>query len=97
MSTFRIGQRVVCVDATQHQYPFPLRVGDVFTVSGTTSCKCGANKITLAEDDFDGLVVFRCCGHVSETAWRDARRFRPLLDASLEEQVNELEEQPVEV
>lgn len=90
MSTFRVGQKVVCVDASSAGYggiPKEMPVqGSCYTVYSPPFINVWDNwAVNIAELEYQDPDI----------GWR-ASRFRPLLDADLEEQVNELEEQTVE-
>lgn len=97
--SFYVGQKVVCIEA--QPLPFQsLQAGALYTVKGIHSCNHGNHMINVGvaslAPNWTGYTRNESCGCRILGKWHGADRFRPLLDASLEEQVNELEEQPVE-
>jgi len=95
MSTFRVGQRVVCVDAESRTgRTSGLVHGRIYKILELFTCKCGRQGVCV---DTEHMTTFcRTCHHLSNKNWNATHRFRPLLDSALEEQVDELEEQTVE-
>ena len=79
MNLFRIGQKVVCVNAIWNtNCTHPLVKGNIYTIYGFYTCECGSEQFYL--DEVPDIVHIRCkCQKTSERrhsyySWR----FRPL-------------------
>lgn len=71
--TFRVGQKIVCIDASQSMtttHVAPLLQGAIYTVA----------DIIRAKDDSVGLMLFEIPSKGPDWIGYDPDRFRPLVD-----------------
>jgi hypothetical protein len=76
---FHIGQKVVCVNAIWNTHcTNPLVKGNMYTVYGFYTCKCGSEQIYL--DEIPDKVTIACKCHRTEVRRHSYYifRFRPL-------------------
>lgn len=101
MSTFRVGQKVVCV--SKHPSHCDLVVGRIYIIHDISKCVCGNIGLNVGLPNVPGRMGTRCslCGSkqgLSETGFYPrASRFRPLIEdltASLAE--SEVKRQVIE-
>ena len=92
---FTIGQKIVCVNARYNSFcAFPLKKGEIYTVSGFYKCECGSDQLFLQETL--RVILMACSCHRTSTRRQSYYnwRFRPLQYYSL---YNELFENRSEV
>jgi hypothetical protein len=78
--TFKIGQKVVCINATCNSYRGnrPLQKGRVYTVDGNYTCGCGSKQVSITERP---EVLIMHCGCSRRSVRRQTYynwRFMPL-------------------
>lgn len=100
MSNFYVGQKVVCVDASNgSNWLFnPLRKGCEYTVFATNTCACGFESIDIGIASYARGSSCTCGAVINDGVWLfRTSRFRPL--DSLTEQIERIEEEgaPVEL
>lgn len=64
--TFKIGQSVVCINATCNSYRGngPLKKGRIYTIDGYYSCGCGSKQVSISERP-EVLTMHCGCSHTS--------------------------------
>lgn len=99
--SFKVGQKVVCVDATHHdasKLKAPLKNGEIYNVSLVVNCSCGAHIIGVGISKKTGMKQYCYCGNqIKSNQWHHtATRFRPLdhsfgenLATEIEQEINE--------
>lgn len=92
---FKIGQKVVCVNARSlNGVPNFLRKDTVYIIAGIQTCHCGRVLLDVGTAaDATGYRCFHCKEHVADSdsiLWHYCERFAPLLEDEAEEAVTEL-------
>lgn len=92
MSTFKVGQRVVCVNVTPGMsWMFnPLRNGGVYTVAGVKTCACGQQTLDIDICSYAGGSSCHCGRDTIDGVWWFAtHRFRPLAPSKVHQELIE--------
>lgn len=95
MTNFKIGQKVVCVNAkpTIGKTVLYIKEGNTYTIKNIHICSCGMEHISLIEiNDNGGLTCGNCCGNcsmlINQICYMNIR-FRPLIYNSATEEILE--------